>query len=65
VPWWRFQHFFRIFSPRSQDFVAVTAGNFARIDLVARSRHSGSGALDRRHRCLVSIVSNHGAVRAN
>jgi hypothetical protein len=65
VPWWRFQHIFRIFSPRSQDIVAVTARDFARIDLVARSRHSGSGVFDPRHRCLVGIVSNRGAVRAN
>jgi hypothetical protein len=36
-----------------------------RIDLVARSRQSGSGVFDPRHRCLVGIVSNRVAVRAN
>src|SRR5262249_42664838 len=30
VPWWRFQHIFRIFSPRSQDIVALSARDFAR-----------------------------------
>src|SRR5215475_6970983 len=56
VPWWGFQHFFRIFAPRFQAIIAVVVRSlhsklFPSLTTAFRSRWEVNRARDHSHRC--------------